>query len=395
MEKKITQKPPTSVNSSLSDERRKADNSRNLQNRIDDQDADEVIRLNRFAFDEDLERKRAEIDLDGKENDLSIAGIQSSALNNKNILSERERVDSEQTEKREEEDRLRNRERIEKRLIAEAILINERRETDAKLSDERERFELESDIQSKLLSAERFSHNLTKTALITRDQFLAVVSHDLKNPLGSILMSAAVMRDELSREQDQGNDLLKYLEMIERNASSMDRMINDLLDVERMANSKLVLKLERYDICNLLHKCRDLFSHIVTDKSLSIETYSEAVFLDIEPDRILQVLSNLIGNALKFTPKGGSVDLSMQIKKTEIEISVKDNGPGIPENKRSKIFERFSQLGTNDRRGLGLGLFISKWIVKAHRGRIWVESGVGEGSIFSFTLPLPESPGEL
>ena len=108
----------------------------------------------------------------------------------------------------------------------------------------------------------------------------------------------------------------------------------------------------------------------------------------MDSDRILQVLSNLIGNALKFTPNGGNVSLSARKDATEIEISVTDNGPGVPEDKRSEIFQRFSQLKMNDRRGLGLGLFISKWIVEAHNGRIRVASEVGKGSTFNFTLPV-------
>jgi len=96
----------------------------------------------------------------------------------------------------------------------------------------------------------------------------------------------------------------------------------------------------------------------------------------------------LIGNSLKFTPKGGTIDLSARKQETHVEISVTDNGPGIPEQAKAQIFERFSQLKINDRRGLGLGLFIAKWIVEAHKGRIWVTSEVGKGSRFSFTIPL-------
>jgi signal transduction histidine kinase len=103
------------------------------------------------------------------------------------------------------------------------------------------------------------------------------------------------------------------------------------------------------------------------------------------------VLSNLVGNSLKFTPDGGTVRLSVQKQETEVEISVTDNGPGIPKQTQGQIFERFSQLKINDRRGLGLGLFIAKWIVEAHKGRIWVTSDSGKGSTFSFTLPLPVS----
>jgi len=108
----------------------------------------------------------------------------------------------------------------------------------------------------------------------------------------------------------------------------------------------------------------------------------------VDKDRILQVLSNLIGNALKFTPKGGTIELSTKRTAKELRISVVDNGPGIPKSKLGEIFNRFSQLNSLDRRGLGLGLFISKWIVEAHKGRIQVTSREGKGSDFSFTLPI-------
>jgi signal transduction histidine kinase len=110
----------------------------------------------------------------------------------------------------------------------------------------------------------------------------------------------------------------------------------------------------------------------------------------LDHDRILQVLSNLIGNSLKFTPLGGAITLSARKELAHVEVSVTDNGPGIPQHAQAKIFERFSQLITNDRRGIGLGLFIAKGIVEAHHGKILVTSEFGKGSTFTFTLPLTD-----
>ena len=124
---------------------------------------------------------------------------------------------------------------------------------------------------------------------------------------------------------------------------------------------------------------------------MTIHTSTEPIFANVDHDRILQVLSNLIGNSLKFTPNGGTIKLLARKQGTQVEVSVTDNGSGIPEEAQVKIFERFSQLTMNDRRGLGLGLFIAKWIVEAHKGCIWVTSEVGKGSTFSFTLPLTGS----
>lgn len=121
---------------------------------------------------------------------------------------------------------------------------------------------------------------------------------------------------------------------------------------------------------------------------MTIETCPEPVYSIVDQDRILQVLSNLIGNALKFTPSGGMIRLFTKKSSRSIEVCVADNGPGIPKEKMEEIFERFSQLRSSDRRGLGLGLFISKWIVEAHGGEIKVASEEGKGCTFSFTLPL-------
>ena len=172
----------------------------------------------------------------------------------------------------------------------------------------------------------------------------------------------------------------------------MDRMIDALLDVERMAHDKLILKPERADLRALLQECWDLFAPVVLTKafSMTMDTGTEPIYADIDHDRILQVLSNLIGNALKFTPHGGTIELSARKQETHAEISVTDNGPGIPREEQGRIFERFSQLKKGDRLGLGLGLFIAKWIVEAHEGHIGVTSEVGKGSRFTFTLPLDE-----
>ena len=125
---------------------------------------------------------------------------------------------------------------------------------------------------------------------------------------------------------------------------------------------------------------------------MTIQPCPEPIYADLDQDRILQVLSNLIGNALKFTPKGGTITLSARKQEAQIELSVTDNGPGIPEQEKARMFDQFSQLNSqrnmNNHRGLGLGLFIAKWIVDAHKGRIWVTSDVGKGSTFSLTLPL-------
>ena len=372
-------------------------NNRNVTDKYFDQEnktveekIDEAVRLNRLAADKELESKRAKTDFEEPERRLLSTGRQSSRLDRRGLTLERERFDEAQNVQREEEDRVRGLERFQKRLIAEAFLESERSAANTGRLDERVRADRASEHSSALLSGEKNSHALTQAALFTRDLSLAAVSHDLRNPLHAISLSTGLMRRNLANDEKDVARFLKSIDLIERNAAFMDRMISDLLDVERMASGKLSLELEKYDISALLHECKELFAPVLASKSisLSIQIGLEPIFADIDHDRILQVLSNLLGNALKFTPNGGTVTLAAREDATEIEISVTDNGPGVPEDKRSEIFERFSQLKTNDRRGLGLGLFISKWIVEAHNGRIRVASEVGKGSTFSFTLPV-------
>lgn len=320
---------------------------------------DESLEEERKKTDAHLEQQVQEI----KENtDEEVRSIQQTA---------QKPTASDALQKTEQESRARIQERFQKALIAEteALLEKERQKTDISLLEERSHIDSE---------------------LTTRDQFLAIVSHDLQNSVAGILIRARLMRKGLFGDQMDTGSLLDNIGIIEQSATGMHRMINDLLDVERMAHGRLLLKLERIHVQALIHECMDLFAPVVASKSFSMNSDfpSEPMFVHCDHDRILQVLSNLIGNVLKFTPTGGTIVLSARKRESEVEVSVTDNGPGIPDDAKAKLFEKFSQLKMNDRHGLGLGLFISKWIIDAHNGRIWVTSDLGKGSTFSFTLPL-------
>jgi len=336
----------------------------------------ETIRSNRVSTDENLEIQRAETDLEKEHHQLDARGTTALAAYETKLTQERERSDKAFQVEREEEDRARAKERFQQRLLAEALLENERKKTDTNLQEERVQIDVE-----------------TKAALVTRDQFVAIVSHDLRNPLVAISLGARLMRRDLGKDTVDPVNLLQQLRIIEQSAAGMDRMITALLDVEQMAHDKLILTCERTDIRALLQECMDLFAQVVLSKSFSmtIDTGPEPIFAEVDHDRILQVLSNLIGNSLKFTPNGGTIEFSARKQETQVEISVADNGPGILPQDTQLIFERFTKLTMNDRSGLGLGLFVAKWIVEAHKGRIWVTSDVGKGSTFSFTLPLTMS----
>ena len=183
---------------------------------------------------------------------------------------------------------------------------------------------------------------------------------------------------------------LHTVKLIRRNSAMMDRMVSELLDVQRITIGKLNLKPEKTDVTSVLKEAADMFASVAENKLISIEIDNPLSVLNAEfdRDRILQVLSNLIGNAVKFTQEGGKVILSAKMAGMEIEISVQDSGRGIANESKSQLFELYSQLDRHDRTGLGLGLFICKSIVEAHGGSISVTSEPGIGSVFSFVIPV-------
>lgn len=341
------------------------------------------IHAGRVSADAIRDVKRAQSDAARSSRRRAHPERKTAELDDQLLARERSTADAVQLEERQKEDKLREKERFQKRLIAEAMLDLERKETDTHLSAERSSLDMDSIVSTASLDK-------TKSDLVTRDHFVAVVSHDLRSPLNAVSLSSGILRKGLTSGMAKPADLLRCVDMIERNVAQMDRLISDLLDVERMANGKLSLKPAKVDICSLLRNCKELFAPVVASKkfTMTIETCPEPVFALVDQDRILQVLSNLIGNALKFTPQGGTIKLFTEKSRKHIRVFVADNGPGIPPNRQKEIFERFSQLRLTDRRGLGLGLFISKWIVEAHGGRILVSSKKGQGCTFSFTLPL-------
>jgi len=390
LEKKNGKKtdPRKLTDQSLREERIKTDRVINTDLRKIEIQSDQRTLASRLAADAQLDQARTESDIA-----LGMAPTRSTAkaLSEADAVLQRERelIDQAQQEARRLEDLSRNRERFQKRLIAAALLETERRITDVNLGDERKKSDKFSQANTAKLNEEKISHEKAKTALVTRDEFLAVVSHDLKNPLRAVSVGASLLRRSLTRSNTDPKIWSGFLDAIEISAATMDRLISDLLDVERMAHGKLILEPVETDIRALLDECAGLFAPLVLSKSFSmtVECASPGTLVECDYDRILQVVSNLVGNALKFTPAGGSIELSAEMKSDSVEIAVADNGPGIPAPELLRVFDRFSQLKP-DGRGLGLGLCIAKWIVEAHSGRIWVTSTPGKGSTFRFCLPL-------
>ena len=217
-----------------------------------------------------------------------------------------------------------------------------------------------------------------------REQVLKIVSHDLRNPLHTISMSTSLMLEVPMDEAQR----VKRLQMIKRAGERMTRMVQDLLDVAKFESGRLGIDKRLVDVAPLISEAMDMLRPLAVERGLKLDasTVDDLPKIAADAGRVLQVFSNLIGNAIKFTPPGGLIAIRAEPAGGQTRFSVSDTGPGIPPAQLPHIFGRFWQADANDRRGIGLGLAIAKGIVEAHGGRIWVESEVGHGTTFYFTL---------
>jgi signal transduction histidine kinase len=218
-------------------------------------------------------------------------------------------------------------------------------------------------------------------------EVLAVVSHDLRNPL-NVIAAGTDLLDGGGQSDEERTEILR---MIKRAADRMERLIVDLLEVTRLDGGRtLTVEPQRIDVVPLLEEVRDAFAAAARRSGRQLECRLPeglpAVYAD--HDRIHQVLANLISNALKFTPCGGTITLEAAWAGDQVRCSVQDTGPGMNEEEMDRLFEPFWQAARTARLGFGLGLKIAKSIVEAHGGTMFVDSRLDEGSTFSFTLPV-------
>ncbi len=278
------------------------------------------------------------------------------------------------------------------RLAAEAkkFSAKERVQTDLHLNEERRKTDLDYQYAAVLLTEERAAHIALKQALTTRDEFLAVLSHDLRSPLSVISMCGQELAIACEENRLTENEA-EWVAMINRNCSTMTRLIRDLLDVEHMVSGKIEIHRTRFELRHFIEDVISGIKMLAFAKQIEIKTNFDNKLLEVEADydRLAQVLNNLLSNAIKFTPDQGKITVSSYLKDDGFYVSVSDTGPGISVEQQPKVFERFSQLGNRDRRGVGLGLYISQWIVEKHGGKIWVESVPRSGSTFTFAIPPP------
>jgi signal transduction histidine kinase len=227
-----------------------------------------------------------------------------------------------------------------------------------------------------------------------RDDFMGIVSHDLRNLLGAIAANAAVLKKQAS-DSHEGRTTAAAMERVQRYVARMNRLIGDLVDVASIDAGKLAIKAQPFDAMELISEAIEAFTPAAQEKAISLQYGSSERLLPatFDHERMLQVVANLMTNAIKFTGRGGAVTVCAERVASELHVRVIDTGPGIPEEMLEAIFERFWQVGKNDHRGLGLGLYISRSIVEAHGGRIWAESKLGAGSTFHFTVPVSSRSG--
>jgi signal transduction histidine kinase len=282
---------------------------------------------------------------------------------------------------------------VEERVLADEIIRGERDIADETLRQEREEYArtlrrflpLERESTDRYLLTERIRSD---DAVANRDDFLAIVTHDLRDLIGGIVMSATVLAKRAPQNED-GRNTLAETRRIERYAARMNRLIGDLVDVASIDAGKLAIAPVPQDLAIVIAEAEDTFRATASAKGILLGTQIDAAPLlaALDHDRILQVLANLISNSLKFTPQGGKITICGESEAAGIRLSVVDTGSGIPHDALERIFDRFSQVGRNDRRGLGLGLYLSRNIVEAHGGRIWAQSRPGAGTTILLTLP--------
>jgi signal transduction histidine kinase len=232
----------------------------------------------------------------------------------------------------------------------------------------------------------------TLQAVRSRDDVVSAVSHDLKGPLGIVLGYVNVFLARKPPEQSLICER-KQVEAIQRSANQMNTLIEDLLDIAKIEAKHLSVQTEACAVVPIVDDAMELPRTLAANKGVQLrsEFPSDLPSIVVDRHRILQVFANLIGNAIKFTPSGGTITVRAEPRDEDIQFSVEDTGSGISEEEMSHLFDRFWQAKKTARLGTGLGLFIVKGIVEGHGGRVWVESKPGSGSKFIFTLPTSQT----
>jgi signal transduction histidine kinase len=239
---------------------------------------------------------------------------------------------------------------------------------------------------ARLVAALQAAYNRLADLDRRKSDFIAIASHELRTPLGLILGYASALRE------DAEGATAGQLEVVVRASSRLQHIIESMLNLSYLDTGEMELRTHRLDICSEVEEaCAE--HHAMSeakDLVLEVEVPADTVFIEADKEKVRVVLDNLISNAIRHTPSGGTVRLRVKDRRSEIEIEVQDSGEGIPPDELERIFDRFYQVEHHMTRrygGMGLGLSIVKGLIELHGGRVWAESKVGEGSRFVIVLP--------
>ncbi|MBS4023514.1 MAG: PAS domain-containing protein [Dethiobacter sp.] len=248
-----------------------------------------------------------------------------------------------------------------------------------------------------VFSKEEFTGTVTLFTDIThykrvdrlKAQFVATISHEFRNPLTSIIMAVELLLDE--KQTDSPRDAKLLLQAIREDGQRLKRLVDNLLALSKIEEGRIAMELENVEVSGMVETAIGPLRMQLKEKEITLrqeipETLPEVY---VDATKATWILTNLVGNAIRYTPYNGTITVSALHKYNKVYISVKDSGIGIPSNCHEKIFEKYAQVRSNTNAGgAGLGLAIAKEIVEAHGGRIWVESRLNEGARFTFTLPV-------
>ncbi|EPN61035.1 bacteriophytochrome histidine kinase, partial [Pseudomonas syringae pv. actinidiae ICMP 19079] len=227
-------------------------------------------------------------------------------------------------------------------------------------------------------------------AVRARDELVAVVSHDLRNPMTVISMLCGMMQKSFSSDGPHTSRRISTaIDTMQQAASRMNVLLEDLLDTSKIEAGRYTITPQPLEVSQIFEEAYTLLAPLAMDKSIEISFNAEPdIKVNADPERLFQVLSNLIGNAIKFTPKLGRIGVAAMSNGDEVVFTVRDSGEGIPPEQLPHIFERYWTVKEGNPTGTGLGLYISQGIIKAHGGELAAQSQVGQGSEFRFTVPI-------